>query len=686
MPGSPPPAPFVVGVPRSGTTLLRLLLDAHPDLAIPPETDFGAWLAQVDGRVDGRAALIEALVAWPSWRELGMRREELVTLAAGLEPCSPQVLLRAGYLAYARRHGATRWGDKTPQHLGAMSRLAAAFPEARFLHVVRDGRDVLASLAGLPFAPGDGSVEAIALAWSSGILEARRMAERLPHYREVRFERLVVEPEDCLRELCDELELAFDPAMLLAYQGAAERLEEAARSRGGPAFEPGVLERVRGRLLRPPDPTAAGRWRESLSPEEVRRFEAVAGSTLELLGYGRSQPVPHLLAQRTLDEGSGPLRVVIAIHALTSTGGTQSYVLTVAHQLLRLGHAVTLTADDLGDIAELAAREGIPLARRPEQLPAECDALLVNDSIVTGPLVERYPRARVVHVAHSSLYDSQLPFPLPGVVDAVVVMSERVAARVRATAVEAPIVRLRQPIDTERFVPGPPIRDRPRRALLLGNYLHGERMRALVETWRNAGVECHQVGAYGSEELDVVPQIAAADIVVGKARAALEAMSCARALYVFDHYGGDGWMTPESYPALEADNLAGLATAGPRTRQDLAADLDRYHPDMGWLNLELVRTYHTARQHAAELVEVLRGPSPLRAAAPTGSAEISRLIGLLWRAEMRQLGSDGQVRELGRRARIAEDRLALLERWLASGRVRLGMRIGDLWDRLRPWK
>ena len=425
-------------------------------------------------------------------------------------------------------------------------------------------------------------------------------------------------------------------------------------------------------------------------------------SPSQFLGHGRSQPVPHPLPvpRPSGFDGSGQLRVVIAIHSLAGTGGTQSYVLTVAHELLRLGHQLTVTADEHGEVAALAAREGIPVARSPEQLPADCDALLVNDAIVTGALVERYPQARVVHVAHSSLYDCQLPFPLPGVVDAVVVMSERVAARIRAAAIEAPIVRLRQPIDTERFVPGPPIRERPRRALLLGNYLHGERMQALVAAWQAAGVECHQVGAHSGEELDVVPQIAAADIVVGKARAALEGMSCARALYVFDHYGGDGWMTPESYPALEADNLAGLATAGPRTPRDLAADLDRYDPNMGWLNLELVRTYHTARQHAAGLVEVLRGPRPARAAAPVASAEVSRLIGLLWRAELRQIATDRHTRELAlqrraaeeardatrQRAAAAEERLALVERWLASGRVRLGMRIGDLWDRLRKWR
>ena len=97
--------------------------------------------------------------------------------------------------------------------------------------------------------------------------------------------------------------------------------------------------------------------------------------------------------------------------------------------------------------------------------------------------------------AHSDVFDHQLPVLLPGVVSAVVVASDRVAARIEALALDAPIVRLRHPIDTELFVRGGPLRERPRRALILSNYLQGERRRALSEAWEAHGVECVQVGA-----------------------------------------------------------------------------------------------------------------------------------------------------------------------------------------------
>ena len=100
----------------------------------------------------------------------------------------------------------------------------------------------------------------------------------------------------------------------------------------------------------------------------------------------------------------------------------------------------------------------------------------------------------------------------------------------------------------------------------------------------------------------------AADIVVAKARAALEAMSCGRAVYLYDQFGGNGWeSTPDNCPCFEADQFAGQGTPAPRSRADLAADLAAYDPDMGIANAELVRTHRRARHHVIEVAAVLRG-------------------------------------------------------------------------------
>jgi hypothetical protein len=390
-------------------------------------------------------------------------------------------------------------------------------------------------------------------------------------------------------------------------------------------------------------------------------------------------------------------------------------VLTVAHELRRLGHEPIVTAQELGAMADLAQQRGIVVARDASELPPTCDAVFAQDAIMAGTLAERYPETRLVAFAHSDLFDHQLPVLLPGVVSAVVVGSDRVAARIKALPLDAPIVRLRHPINTERFLPRGPIRERPRRALILSNYLQGDRRRALTDAWEDAGVECVQVGAPAGAELDVVPAIAEADIVVAKGRAALEGMSCARAVYVFDEFGGDGWVTPENYSSLESDNFAGQVSAA---QSDLGGDLAGYRREMGWTNRDLIRRHHGARRHATKLVEVLRGPAPLPPEPVTAVGEVARLARASWDAERHamtlqaeavtlrertiaaewdaessrkrlaeteeQLGAHASEAAAWReRAEQAEAHAAELQALLDTRRARIGMAAGRLLDRVR---
>jgi hypothetical protein len=286
----PLPAPFVVGVARSGTTLLRLMLDAHPELAIPPETGFGAVLRELTAVEARPAELVEALRRLPTWPDLGFAQEDLLARLERVAPWSVADGVRTIYAAYAARHGKPRWGDKTPVHCRHMTELAALLPEARFVHILRDGRDVAASVKDLPIAPGD--IDAIAEDWRDHIVDARRQAAALPHYREVRYEQLVADPAGTLRELCAYLELEFEPAMLRAHEGAAQRHMEMPERHlaDGTYVTHEERNRWHGLTLQPPDPTRAGRWRTALRAEEAARFEAVAGPLLAQLGYPLGAP------------------------------------------------------------------------------------------------------------------------------------------------------------------------------------------------------------------------------------------------------------------------------------------------------------------------------------------------------------------------------------------------------------
>jgi len=279
-----PPAPFIVGVARSGTTLLRLMLDAHPHLAIPGETHFLAPLLKQPP--SSKEEFLQELTGAETWENMALQPADLRAALDRLETFSLADATRCFYRLYASRLGKARWGDKTGRYLSIMTSLEGLLPEAHFIHIIRDGRDNALSFQGLWFGPGDDFAD-LAQFWAGRINAARQQAKTLPRYLEVRYEALVAEPERVLREICDFIALPFDPAMLAYHDAGAARLAEYTRPFGREGMPTGIDEfrTIYARAATPPDPARIGRWRSEMPLAEQRRFEAVAGPLLRELGY-----------------------------------------------------------------------------------------------------------------------------------------------------------------------------------------------------------------------------------------------------------------------------------------------------------------------------------------------------------------------------------------------------------------
>jgi hypothetical protein len=355
------------------------------------------------------------------------------------------------------------------------------------------------------------------------------------------------------------------------------------------------------------------------------------------------------------------MEIVLATNGLAGIGGSETYLLTVAEQLQRLGHAVTVHAATGGAMSDFMAGRGLPVTLGERGLPDACEAILVQDAAMAYALAERWPETPQVFRCPSALHHFQFPPQLPGIVAAVVVCSDRMARHVEALAGEREIVRLRHPVDTQRLSPRGEIRERPRRAVLLGNYVSGRRREMIVEAWGGAGVECETVGVHGAATPEPASAIAAADIVVGKARAIIDAMACGRAAYVLDVAGGDGWVTEERYPAMEADNFAGQATDWSLDHQRLVTDLADYEPGMGQANRDLVLAHHDVRSHAYALVELFRRLSPRPQPATGPLRELARLVRLQWATEQDAMSLRQALLEERERAVVAETYAASLD-------------------------
>lgn len=281
------PVPFIVGVGRSGTTLLRLMLDAHPELAIPPETHFIPELL-ADPPADGGACLAR-LRAQPQWGDFAWAEGEYAARLIGLAPFDLAEAVRLFFRCYAEMRGKARWGDKTPPYAEQMAAIGALLPEAHFIHIVRDARDVALSYRDKWFRP-EGGLAGAARLWRERILKARAQAASLGsgRYLELRFEDLVLDPEPVLQRVCAFLELPFDAAMLRYHEQAEIRLAELGdrRDAEGRILVPRAQRlSIHTHTRRPPDAGQIGKWRTALTPQEVRLIEGEAGELLQALGY-----------------------------------------------------------------------------------------------------------------------------------------------------------------------------------------------------------------------------------------------------------------------------------------------------------------------------------------------------------------------------------------------------------------
>ncbi len=263
----------MLGVRRSGTTLLRVMLDGHSQLAVPDESYFVPQLADRHrGRI-GVEAFVDDLRRLPTLREWDVPVEEVEPRLRERMPLGEAIA--AVYETYAARRGKPRWGDKTPMYMEHLRLLERLFPDARFVHLIRDGRDAALSFLAMP----DGivtrtwahprSAAAFACQWRSEVAAATRLGRRVGagRYLEVRYERLVAAPDEELGRICDLAGLGLEPGML-DYAGHVDVSAKPHQQS----------------LTRPPTPGLRD-WRSQMAPADVAAFEAVAGDLLRELGY-----------------------------------------------------------------------------------------------------------------------------------------------------------------------------------------------------------------------------------------------------------------------------------------------------------------------------------------------------------------------------------------------------------------
>jgi protein-tyrosine sulfotransferase len=272
---------FIVGSGRSGNTLLRRILASHGSYHIPPETYvLGAVITRYwqvshmdwDDIVPFMYSFFQFHEEFETFEVKNLSELVRTVRRAEQNQRSLAFIINAFYEWHARQHGIAfkRWGDKTPLNVYALKRLHKVFPNAQFIHIVRDGGDVVASYLEAGIYQ---SAEEAAWRWRTAVSLCRQFGQANPgSYLEVRYEDLVTEPRETVGRICAFLGTPFDERML-------ELSEDTARLGDVPRRE------HHSEVLKPISADRIGKGRKALSEEQKRLVSAIIAKQLAELGY-----------------------------------------------------------------------------------------------------------------------------------------------------------------------------------------------------------------------------------------------------------------------------------------------------------------------------------------------------------------------------------------------------------------
>ena len=268
---------FIVGSGRSGSTLLRLMLASHSRIAIPPETWYlTALLAEfpLDRLLQEAetAAAVTMMTNHFTWPDMRLDAAEFRSRAANLRAVRLRDLVEIVYRWHLEVEGKGRWGDKTPAYIEIVPALAAMFDDAKFIHLIRDGRDVAKSFQRQGwYGPW---MHGYVREWLRAVELDRKLSNTSLNERilRVRYEDLVLQPEATLRRICAFIGEKFEDRMLM-WRGKIDRAI------------PDREKKAHSSLDRDMTSSDVSRWKREMTCREVFVAEALIGKQLSHLGY-----------------------------------------------------------------------------------------------------------------------------------------------------------------------------------------------------------------------------------------------------------------------------------------------------------------------------------------------------------------------------------------------------------------
>ena len=267
---------FIIGTQRAGTTLVRLILNNHSKIAIPEEGTFWMPLLRAMRGHFHRPIeptqlkrYLEYIRANDQFKAWNINIDRVLELLPQNNVITLAELMSQFYHVFARQEKKPFWGDKTPSFFRMVPDLHVLFPKAKFIHVIRDGRDVYLSLKDREKGRKNSAVAA--LEWSYKIKTAQQQLNILApdtHY-EFKYETLVSSPISEIKAICEFLKLEYEPTMLDFWESSEQYIGK----------HHSTL------IFQPISPHSKEKWRHQLNQTNNQLFELIAYKTLHKLEY-----------------------------------------------------------------------------------------------------------------------------------------------------------------------------------------------------------------------------------------------------------------------------------------------------------------------------------------------------------------------------------------------------------------
>lgn len=264
---------FIVGCARSGTTLLRNLLNSHPEIKFPPESHFILDFYHLFGDPKTEKDVIRILDHIKKHKrfkkfEICINKGEVKDIRRYSE------LIDYIYTKFIGKYDAKRWGDKTPLYVLDLKLLVKLFSNAKIIHIIRDGRDVADSIIKTYFGPNNTYLAA--KYWKKHVEAGNSQGQSLgtSRYKEIKYEDLLNNSEQTLRSVCSFINIKYNKRINKVSPSYSTEKHRKFLKRARP-------HNPHTKIIK----SNQNKWKQEMSEKDILMFESVAGDTLRKFKY-----------------------------------------------------------------------------------------------------------------------------------------------------------------------------------------------------------------------------------------------------------------------------------------------------------------------------------------------------------------------------------------------------------------